>query len=361
MPLILSNEEIGQILSMDLCLEVLENLYREYGQGKTVDIPRCDAVVRSESSDTVYGLKTMTGCVPYFGKAAIRLNSDMIHHPTIDGIRRRVKIPAASGKKWVGLVLLFDIKNGEPVAIFPDGVIQRMRVGATNGLAAKYLSRKDSKIMALIGSGWQAGSQAMAFCAVRDFEEIRVYSPNADHRESFCKEMEPKLKVKMIPVESNEDAIHRADVIAAATSSMVPVLKKGWLRPGIHVSAIKKQEISWEVISGCNLFFLHTNRIFTQTNYLMERDRETYLEAEKGWWSDKKEEILVGKSIPDMGDLITGKVPGRTNPNQITGFLNNVGLGIQFAAVGSKVYEIALAQGLGRNIPTDWFLQTIHP
>jgi alanine dehydrogenase len=361
MTLILNNDEIDQILNMKLCLNILEDLYREYGSGRTVDIPRCDAVVPSKLPDHVYGLKTMSGCVPYLGKAAIRLNSDTIYHPTIDGIQRRVKVPAASGQKWVGMVLLFDIENGEPVAIFPDGMIQRMRVGATNGLAAKYLSRENSKTLALIGSGWQASGQIMAFCQVRKLEEVRVYSPNTDHRQSFCKEMEPQVKVKMIPVGSADEAVRGADIIAAGTSSMVPVLKKEWLQPGIHVSAIKKQEMNWEVISGCDLFFLHTNRIFTQTNYFMESDKESNPEVKKGWWSVRQEEMLVKKVFPDMGDLLTGKAPRRTKADQITGFLNNVGLGIQFAAVGARVYEIAMEKGLGRTIPTDWFLQTVHP
>jgi ornithine cyclodeaminase/alanine dehydrogenase-like protein (mu-crystallin family) len=127
------------------------------------------------------------------------------------------------------------------------------------------------------------------------------------------------------------------------------------------VSAIKKQEISWGVISGCDLFFLHTNRIFTQTNYFMESDKEPNPEVKKGWWSGRQEEMLVKKVFPDMGDLLTGKAPGRTKADQITGFLNNVGLGIQFAAVGARVCEIAVEKGLGRTIPTDWFLQTVHP
>jgi hypothetical protein len=78
MTLILNNDEIDQMLDMKLCLNILENLYREYGDGRTVDIPRCDAVVPSKLPDHVYGLKTMSGCVPYCGKAAIRLNSDTI-------------------------------------------------------------------------------------------------------------------------------------------------------------------------------------------------------------------------------------------------------------------------------------------
>jgi alanine dehydrogenase len=359
--LILNNEEIEQILTMDLCLDILEHLYQEYGAGNTVDIPRCDATVPLGWEESVYGLKTMSGVVPYLGKAALRLNSDVIHWPTLRNIPRRVKIPAASGKKWVGLVLLFDMKTGEPLAILPDGVIQRMRVGATNGLAAKYLSRKDSKVLALIGSGWQAGTQAMAFCAVRDLEEIRVFSPDPNHRRSFCDGLEPWLKVKMIPQENAEEAVEGADILAAATSSMVPVFKREWLRAGIHVSAIKKQEMSWDVVAGCQLFFLHTHRIASQTNYYMEGSPGPQAEVEKGWWFERKEEIVVRKRFPDLGDLVTGRAPGRTRPDQITGFLNNIGLGIQFAAVGAKIYEMAREQGLGRSIPTDWLLQSVHP
>ena len=359
MTLILNNEDVERVLTMELCLDVMDRLYREVGRGNTVDVPRCDALAPF-GADTVYVLKTMSGCVPYLGMGAIRLNSDLIHWPVIDGIRRQVKVPAASGKKWVGLVLLFDMNNGEPVAIFPDGAIQKMRVGATNGLAAKYLSREDSKIIALMGSGWQAQGQVMAFCAVRKIQEIRVYSPNRDHRTSFCNEMNPHVKVTMIPVNSAEEAVEKADIIASATSSMTPVLQKEWLKPGIHVSAIKKQEIGWELISQCDRFFLHTHRVMAETNYLMESDRRSYPRGEQGWWLEKREEILVNKRLPDLGDLVAGSVPGRTSEDQITGFLNNVGLGTQFAAVGAKVYEIAREQGLGREIPTDWFLESVH-
>ena len=361
MTLILNNDEIEKLLTMDVCLDVLENLYREYGNGKTVDLPRCDASVPLGTEEKVYALKTMSGCVPFFGKAAIRLNSDVIHWPSIGGAKRREKIPAASGGRWVGLVLLFDIHTGEPSAIFPDGILQRMRVGATNGLAAKYLSREDSRVLALIGSGWQAGSQAMAFCATRKIREVRVYSKTKDHREAFCEEMEPRLHVNMVPVETPDKAVQGADIIAAATSSMAPVIQKEWLKPGVHVSSIKKQELNWEVVSGCRPFFFHTKHILTQTNYYMESDQGPHAEVEKGWWSEKKDEVRGGKAFPDMGDLLTGKVPGRTKAEQITGFLNNVGLGIQFAAVGARVCEMALEQGMGRNIPTDWFLESVHP
>ena len=78
-----------------------------------------------------------------------------------------------------GLVLLFSTENGEPLAIMPDGVMQRMRVGAANGLGVKYLARKDASTVGILGSGWQAGAQLMAACAVRKIETIRCFSHQA--------------------------------------------------------------------------------------------------------------------------------------------------------------------------------------
>ena len=87
---------------------------------------------------------------------------------------RRVKLPAAPNGRFVGLVLLFSSETGEPLAIFPDGVIQRMRVGAANGIGVKHLARKDACTVAILGAGWQAGAQLMAVCAVRAIESIAV-------------------------------------------------------------------------------------------------------------------------------------------------------------------------------------------
>src|SRR3954463_4592588 len=85
--------------------------------------------------------------------------------------------------RYVGLVLLFSTENGEPLAILPDGVMQRMRVGAANGLGVKYLARRDAGTIAILGSGGQGGAQLRAACAVRKVPSIRCFSPNPEHRE----------------------------------------------------------------------------------------------------------------------------------------------------------------------------------
>src|SRR5206468_914999 len=131
---------------------------------------------------------------------------------------RREKVPAAPNGRYVGLVLLFSVENGEPLAILPDGVMQRMRVGAANGLAIKYLARKDATMIGLLGSGWQAGTQLMAACAVRNIEKIRCYSPNAQNRESFSAAMGALLGIDVVPVAHPEEAIKGADIAMCASN-----------------------------------------------------------------------------------------------------------------------------------------------
>ncbi|MEK7860839.1 MAG: ornithine cyclodeaminase family protein, partial [Chloroflexota bacterium] len=135
--LLLSNDEIDRLLTMAECVDVLEEAYRELAAGRATDRRRSDSFVQTSRPGALYSLKSMDGIAPAFGVGAVRINSDIVTWPTREGNLRREKVPAAPGGRWVGLVLLFSIETGEPLAIFPDGYLQRLRVGATNGLAAK--------------------------------------------------------------------------------------------------------------------------------------------------------------------------------------------------------------------------------
>src|SRR2546425_9104539 len=166
----------------------------------------------------------MDGVAPKFGVGAVRITSDIITWPRRGNTMRREKVAAAPNNRYVGLVLLFSVENGEPLAILPDGVMQRMRVGAANGLGIKHLARNNAKSVGILGSGWQAGGQLMAACAVRDIETIRCFSPNPQSRETFATAMTALHGVEVIPVGLREDAIKRADIVMCATNSIDPVL-----------------------------------------------------------------------------------------------------------------------------------------
>src|SRR6266851_8740924 len=220
MTLILSNQDVEKLLTMRECIEVLEEVYVELSEGRGVNRRRSDCLVPSTRSDALYSLKSMDGVIPKLGIGAVRIDSDIVTWPTQGNNMRRVKVPAAPNGRYVGLVLLFSSETGEPLAILPDGVMQRIRVGATNGLGVKYLARQDATSVAILGSGWQAGAQLMAVCAVRKIETIRCFSPNPDHCAAFATTMSTMLGIEIVTVSQPEDAIASADIVMCATNSV---------------------------------------------------------------------------------------------------------------------------------------------
>src|SRR5438105_3236689 len=179
--LVLSNEEIAKLLSIEECMAALEPMYRDVAEDRVLFSPRVDNIAPNPHPEAYYAFKHMGGTWPAQGVQALRINSDVVTHPLVAGKPRRVKQPLANGR-WVGLVLLFSTETGALLAMFPDGVMQRLRVGATSGLGLKHLAREDAQRLALIGSGWQAGTQLAAALTVRPFREVRVYSPRRGAR-----------------------------------------------------------------------------------------------------------------------------------------------------------------------------------
>jgi alanine dehydrogenase len=357
MTLILSNDDVGKLLTMRDCIDCLEDAYRELAHGRGISRTRSDSVAPTTREDALYSLKSMDGVVPSLGVGAVRINSDIITWPKVGNSMRRVKSPAAPGGRYTGLVLLFSSETGEPLAIMPDGVMQRIRVGAANGLGVKYMAREDAKSIGILGSGWQAGTQLTAVCAVRKIESIRCFSPTKENREKFCAEMTAELGIEVTPVDSAESAMAGADIAMCSTNTVDNVFFEQWLEPGMHLSSIKRPEIEERAIARCDRVVLHTNdgkpmRFATRDLDVPEHGEE------RGWGLSAG---LDFASLPTLPQLIAGEVIGRTSPAETTCFLNNLGLGYQFAVAGAVVYRKAREQGIGHDLPTDWFTEDVHP
>src|SRR5919205_3206071 len=207
--LILSNAEIERLLTIEECMAALEPMYRDVAAERVLFSPRVDNIGPHALEGAYYAFKHMGGSWPREKIQALRINSDVVTHPLVAGKPRRVKqplAPSSTGGRWVGLVLLFSTHTGALLAMFPDGVMQRLRVGATSGLGLKQLAREDAKVLALIGSGWQAGTQLSAALAVRKFKEVRVYSPRRETREAFVAEQRQLHKVDIRAVDSADAA-----------------------------------------------------------------------------------------------------------------------------------------------------------
>lgn len=358
MTLILSNDDVERLLTMDECIASLETAYLDLAEGRGVTRRRSDCITPTTyGDDAIYGLKSMDGVVPSLGVGAVRINSDIVTNPLVGNTRRRVKVPAAPGNRYVGLVLLFSTHTGEPLAIFPDGVLQHMRVGATNGLGVKHMARADAKTVGILGSGWQAQTQLSAACAVRDIEKIFCFSPNAANREAFCALMSESLQRPVIAVAQPEEAVGEVDIVMCSTNSINAVYFKSSLRPGIHLSAIKKPEIEPDAIRAAHRVVVHTHH---ESPMLEIAKGVDFQEKTKGaGWNASAG--LNFDSFPTLPDLIAGRAVGRGGDDEVTCFVNNIGLGYQFAAAGAAVYKKAVEAGAGHEVPTDWFTETVHP
>jgi len=355
MTLILSNADVEKLLTMPECIDALEESYVELAEGRGVNRTRSDCITPTSNPNAIYGLKSMDGVIPKFGIGAIRINSDIVTFPKKGNNVVREKVPAANGR-YVGLVLLFSSENGEPLAILPDGVMQRMRVGAANGLGIKYLARSNATTVGILGCGWQAGAQLMAACAVRKIASVRCFSPTKDRREAFATEMSTLLGIEVTAVDQPEAAIAGSDIAMCASNSLDPIFFERWIEPGMHLSSIKLPEIEVSAIKRADLLALHVHE--QKPIHVSARDLPLAKAANEHGWSDRGIEF---DKLPTIPDLITGRAQGRQSDHEVTCFLNNIGLGYQFAAAGAVVLRKAKGSGLGHELPTDWFTEDVHP
>jgi len=359
--LVLSNEEIGKLLTIEECMKALEPMYHDVAAERVLFSPRVDNIGPHALQGAYYAFKHMGGTWPREKVQALRINSDVVTHPLVAGKPRRVKqplAPSSTGGRWVGLVLLFNTETGALMAMFPDGVMQNLRVGATSGLGLRHLARDDAQTLALIGSGWQAVTQLSAALAVRRFKEVRVYSPRRETREAFVAEQRKLHKVDIRAVDSADAAADGADVIAASTSSMVRVIEPKWLKPGVHISTIKTQEVDPEVLNRCDRVIFSNRRQSKHIDHVMKDTPNVQSESSKGWWNDGS---IKMDCFADLADVLAGQAKGRQSPKEITCFMNNVGTGLQFAAAGAYVLRKARAQKIGTELPDDWFCEDVHP
>jgi alanine dehydrogenase len=310
--------------------------------------------------DEFYEYKTMSGVLPKRKIAALRLNSSVVKWYEKAGGVRKDKLPVAGGDRYVGLVMLFSTETGEPLAIFPDGYVQKLRVAGASAIAARYLARKDSKVMALLGAGWQASAHLVTLSMVRDLKKVKVFSPTPETRRRFVEECGSSAPAEVVETTSVEEALEGADIITAATNSISALFPGEILEPGVHVSCVKPCEFDATTYKRANPLIIHW-REAKPYQIAIGVDRRSIPDVTEGWQHPITREDSPIWDFPTLSELVNGQHPGRVKEDSISCFCNNVGLGLQFAAVGSEVLARAREARVGREIPTEWFLESVHP
>ena len=199
----------------------LESLYGDLGAGSAVYRGRTDLFAPTIADiggehPAAHQFKTLDGAIPRRGVASIRVTSDIVAFPLVDGKRRRIKAPVAEGKSYVGLVFLFSSATGELIGILQDGLLQRFTVGAINAIGAKHLSRSNARRVGLIGAGNQAGPQLEALKEVRDIQSVCVYSPDGSEAQAFADRMSAQLGLRMTIAASAKEAVDGVDIAVTA-------------------------------------------------------------------------------------------------------------------------------------------------
>ena len=363
--LFLTNEHVQKVLDMPDCIAAIESAYFELAEERAAYRPRIDFYVPDEPHYYRWG--TMEGASRAQGVFAIRMKSDKLVWESNGEFQTEDKYCTTPGT-YCGLIFLFSVKDARPLALLNDGYLQHMRVGACAGLGAKYLSRQNSHVLAMLGSGGMARTYASAIANVRSITEIRVFSPTQKNREAYAEEMSTELGIKVTPVEKAELAVRGADIVALATDSLIPVMDAKWIEPGMHITNVRGNEAGPDVLERADILArLGTStlpRSADSVDVLSGSDGMTaYIagnDAEAERIPKSPLHSIDNSSIGTIPDLMAGKWPGRTDDSQVT-FINNQGTqGLQFAAVGSMVYREALKLGLGHEMPDEWFLQDIR-
>jgi ornithine cyclodeaminase/alanine dehydrogenase-like protein (mu-crystallin family) len=356
--LLLNNDEVEQALTPQDAITSTETIYRELAEGKAINRPRSQTYFPIESQENPgfkYRFKSQEGSGVDSGVWALRITSDMAGFSYTAGVKRRRILPVATGNRYCGLVILFDLERIEPIAIMPDGVIQKVRVAALSVVGAKYLAPENPKVLGLLGSGWQASAHLEFLCSQFAFERVKVYSPNQGHCREFCRKMTTQLDREIEAVDTPKKVVAGSDVIQAATAAWDAVFDGHWVEKGMYVASIggsdgsnKRREIDDETIRRADLYVVHSKEV-------------ARLDQSPDVWEIAQNGIKSWESIQEIQDLVAGKIQGRTSKDQITVFNNNTGAGTQFAAVGAAVLKRARSMGLGREVPTEWFLEDVSP
>lgn len=367
MTLIINNQEVQQLLTMGDTIAALEQGYLQLADGEAVCRPRIDIRIPTSDPARNYQWGTMEGgsTAGYF---AIRMKSDIVYETEYQGVVTQEKYCMRPGL-YCGLILLTSVENGELLAFINDGHLQHMRVGADGGIGVKYLANKDAEVVGILGSGGMARTHMEAFTCVRKIEKLQVFSPTRENRERFGREMAAKYNIEVKVCNRPEDVYKGAHILAALTDSAVEVTDGALLEKGTHIVVVGGSgKADAESLKRVDVYLRFGDtpapvghpELATDAEHIGYEARPQQAKYGDGRSGRRKH----GNSLPDrrvtLADVASGKVNGRTSPDQITYSERGNLQGAQFHAVAGKVYELAKRAGLGREIPTEWFLQDIR-
>jgi ornithine cyclodeaminase/alanine dehydrogenase-like protein (mu-crystallin family) len=297
-PLFLNEEQVRQHLRMADLIPAMEKALIDFSAGEVTQPVR--SVIKVEPPGGFLGL------MPALTPDGLGLKA-VTFYPS--NAERGIPTHMAT-------IFLVDPQTGTPLTIMDGRLITEMRTAAVSAAATKLLAPPDSKILAILGSGVQARSHAEALRLVRNFEEIRVWSPTRKHAQQFAEEIGGTAV-------STEETVRDADVVVTATNSKVPVLKGAWLKPGCHVNAVGACRPDWRELDDEAMADV------------------VFVDSREGAMKESGDIILSNANIyAELGEALASKVPSRANETTI---FKSLGMAVEDIAAAVLVYHSATA------------------
>lgn len=317
MVLYLSEDDVRAVLTMDIALEQVERGFIARAKGEAVDVAR----VRTR----------MPGAHLHILQAGA---------PELNAVGYKAYY-IKPDKSRSSLVNLFNREEGNLEAILEADWMGMQRTGASTGIAANYLAKKDAKVLGLFGYGRHAKIQLEAVSKVRALTEVKVFGRNTERAQAFCAEMGPKLGLNVRPAASREETVRGSDMIVIMTRAAEPLFDGKWLEPGQFVAAagsnaLDRREVDLETVK-------RANPVVVDSREVAQNECGDLLPAYEAG-------IIDWATLPDLGDIIIKRRGGRENDQQIILYESH-GMGLQDIYTGHRVLALARERGLGTPLP----------
>jgi len=323
MPLLLNAEEVKSVLNMKDCIEVVESAFAELSNG-TAALPLRNNI---SPKDNLPGIALyMPAYLKELNALACKVVTVYKDNPS------KFNMPTTIGK-----VLLQNPETGEVICIMDGGYLTAVRTGAASGVANRYLAKKEGKQkIGIYGTGVQAQMQLWAMKETVDIDSVLVYDINGEAADNFVEIMTAQHNL-LINKASKADDLLDSDIICTATSSATPLWDGNKLKPGTHINNIGSHSPAFRELDSTTV---------KRSKFVGDSREACFSEA--GDIMIPLNEGVIGEDhfYAELGDLVTGKLTGRSNADEITVFKSN-GLAIQDVAAAKLIYDKALEAGIG--------------
>ena len=347
--LILQPQETRGLISMAEAVEATEIAFHDWGLSHGLNAPRRRIHVPSGVRVSVH-----QGGTPTLGMTGLFTHCELVHpmaaHQEYDVVAHPVYVLFDGATGELACVILGEVTPSD----MPDTVVMTgLRTAATSAVGTKALAREDAATVGLFGAGSQSRYHLLALKQVRPITRVKVYRRDAEQRRAFAAEMSRELGIEAQPVDSAREAVRDVDIILAATNASVPVFDGNWLEPGQHVTSIVGSNVG--LVEGG--FTPKKRREIDDTtlvamDLIVAASRDQAIQDQQGDLYDPiQNDVISLEQIHDLGDVLTGKNPGRTAARELTLFKNNAGQGIADVAIAARVYARARERGLGMELP----------